>query len=127
MAIVHEIATKQVDPRYQITLLIRVGFNHGAPRVTDTHSHNDATIPDVRLRPAFDRYLRDRNIDGAQAAELFGCSRQMVGFMRAPFDDPLWKPPGKKLMQRIVRVTRGGVRPEDFYPPVEATLKGLAA
>ncbi len=95
--------------------------------MTDTHSHNDATIPDVRLRPAFDRYCRDRGIDDAKGAELFDCSRQMMGFMRAPFDDPLWKPPGPKLMHRIIKRTRGGVRPEDFHPPVDMIVRGMAA
>jgi hypothetical protein len=95
--------------------------------VTDTPSHPDPSIPDVRPRPAFDRYLRDRDIDDAKAAALFDCSRQMVGFMRAPFDDPLWKPPGKVLMHRIIKRTRGGVRPEDFHPSVEQIVRGMAA
>lgn len=127
MAIVHEIATKQVDLRYQITLLIPSPATDWTPRVTDLQSHTDATIPDVRPRPAFDRYLRDRSIDNVEAARLFGCSRGMIGFMRAPFDDPLWKPPGPKLMHRIIKLTRGGVRPEDFHPPAEMIVRGRAA
>lgn len=95
--------------------------------MTDTPCNTDATIPDVRPRPAFDRYLRDRDIDDVKAAALFDCSRQMVGFMRAPFDDPLWKPPGKVLMHRIIKRTRGGVRPEDFHPSVEQIVRGIAA
>lgn len=95
--------------------------------MTDTPSHPDATIPDVRPRPAFDAWLRDRDMDDAAAGRLFGCSRQMIGFMRAPFDDPLWKPPGPKLMHRIVKMTRGGVRPEDFHPPVDLIVRGVAA
>lgn len=95
--------------------------------MTDTHSHTDATIPDVRPRPAFDRYCRDRDIDDAKGAALFGTSRQMMHRMRTFFDDPLWKPPGQVLMHRIVKKTRGGVRPEDFHPPVEMIVRGRAA
>lgn len=95
--------------------------------MTEALSHTDATIPDVRKRAAFDRYLRDRDIDDAAAAELFGASRQMIWRMRQPFDHPLWKAPGAKLMHRIVKRTRGGVRPEDFHPPVEDIVRGVAA
>lgn len=71
--------------------------------------------------------MRDRDMDDAACAKLFGCTKQMVNAMRRPFDDPLRKRPGPDLLTRIVRATRGDVRPEDFSPPVADILRGLAA
>ncbi|MNL82132.1 hypothetical protein D3C87_2094420 [compost metagenome] len=51
----------------------------------------------------------------------------MVNRMRRPFDDPSRKRPGPDLITRVVRVTEGGVRPEDFSPPVADILRGMAA
>lgn len=51
----------------------------------------------------------------------------MVNRMRRPFDDPDRKRPGPDLMTRIVRTTRGLVRPEDFSPPVADILAGMDA
>lgn len=95
--------------------------------MTDDHSLTAATVPDVRRRPALDRWMRDRDIDDAAGGKLFGCSKQMVHAMRRRFDDPLRKRPGPVLLTNIVRVTRGDVRPEDFSPPVSDILGGLAA
>lgn len=78
-------------------------------------------------RPALDRWLRDRDMDDAAGAALFGCTKQMVNRMRLPFADPDRKRPGSKLLTRIVRETRGDIRPEDFSPPVADILRGLAA
>lgn len=95
--------------------------------MTPTQTHTVTTIPVVRPRPALDRWLRDHDLDDAAAAELFGCTRQMVHAMRRPFDDEERKRPGSKLLTRIVRATGGGVRPEDFSPPVADIMRGLAA
>lgn len=95
--------------------------------MTDTSSSPPATIPDVRLRPALDRWLRDRDLDGPAAGKLFGCSKQMIDDITRPFDDPKRKRPGRDLLTRIVRVTGGAVRPEDFSPPVDAIIRGMAA
>ena len=92
--------------------------------------HAEYTLPTpipVVARPALDRWMRDRNLDDAAAADLFGCTKQMVNRMRKPFADPARKRPGSKLMTRIVQVTGGGLRPEDFSPPVEDILRGVAA
>lgn len=51
----------------------------------------------------------------------------MVNKLRRPFVDPLRKRPGQQLLTRIVRVTRGEVRPEDFSPPVADILRGMVA
>lgn len=95
--------------------------------MADTHSPLPASIPDVRPRPALDRWLRDRNLDGPAAGRLFGCTKQTIDDITRPFDDPKRKRPGRDLLTRIVRVTNGGVRPEDFSPPVEQILRGMAA
>lgn len=96
----------------------------GAWRLAD-HFQNEELK--VRRRPALDRWMRDRNLDDAAGANLFGCTRQMVHAMRRPFDDKLRKRPGSDLLTRIVRKTNGAIRPEDFYPPVEDILRGQAA
>lgn len=95
--------------------------------MTDHLSHTHASIPDVRLRPALDRWLRDRCLTYEQGGELFGCSKQALHTICLPFDDPKRKPPGRKLLTVIVRLTDGAVRPGDFSPPVEAILRGMAA
>lgn len=95
--------------------------------MTDTHIQTPASVPDVRPRPALDRWLRDRDLDDAGGAQLFGCTKQMVNAMRRPFDDPMRKRPGRELLTRIVRATSGQVRPEDFSPPVADILRGMAA
>lgn len=95
--------------------------------VTDTHCQTPTSIPDVRRRPSLDRWLRDRCMDDAAAAQLFGCTKQRVNQMRQPFDHPGFKPPGRRLLTVIVRMTHGGVRPGDFSPPVEDILAGRAA
>lgn len=95
--------------------------------MTDASPSLPTSIPDVRLRPALDRWLRDRDLDGPSAGRLFGCSKQMVDDITRPFDDPKRKRPGRPLLTRIVRVTNGAIRPEDFSPPVEAIIRGMAA
>lgn len=95
--------------------------------MTDTHTLTATTVPGVRPRPALDRWMRDRDLDDAAGAKLFGCTKQMVNRMRRPFDDPSRKRPGPDLITRIVRATSGGVRPEDFSPPVADILRGMAA
>lgn len=94
---------------------------------TETNETSETVIPSMRPRPALDRWCRDRDLNDGQAARLFGCSKNMVNLMRRPFVDPMRKRPGQELMTRIVRVTDGGVRPEDFSPPVAAILSGLSA
>lgn len=66
-------------------------------------------------------------MNDAAAGKLFGCTKQMVNAMRRPFDDPLRKRPGPDLLTRIIRATRGQLRPEDFSPPVADILRGMAA
>lgn len=95
--------------------------------MTDTHTLTIASVPDVRPRPALDRWLRERDMTDAAAAQLFGCTKQMVNGMRRPFDDPRRKRPGPDLLTRIIRASRGQLRPEDFSPPVEDILRGMAA
>lgn len=81
----------------------------------------------VRPRPPLDRWLRDRDLDDAAGGALFGCSKQMVNGMRKPFDDPSRKRPGPDLLTRIIRASRGELRPEDFSPPVADILRGASA
>lgn len=95
--------------------------------MTEPFCTPDASIPDVRPRPSLDRWLRDRCLTLEQGGRMFGCSKQMLGLICLPFDDPKRKPPGRKLLTTIVRVTDGAVRPGDFSPPVEAILRGMAA
>lgn len=95
--------------------------------MTDHLSFTGTSVPVARPRPALDRWCRDHDLDDAAAAALFECSKQMVNRMRRPFDDPDRKRPGQALLTRIVRATGGAVRPEDFSPPVEQILRGMAA
>lgn len=90
-------------------------------------STHDASFPDVQPRPALDRWLRDRSLTHADFAKQLGVSKQTVNDLCRPFVDPDRKGPSRRLMTKIVRSTNGGVRPEDFYPPVEDILRGVAA
>lgn len=84
-------------------------------------------IPSYRPRPALDRWIRDNDLNHADAGKLFGCSREYVRRMCLPFDDADRKKPGSKLLTVIVRQTHGEVRPGDFYPPVRDILDGVPA
>lgn len=95
--------------------------------MTDTHSALPASIPDVRPRPALDRWLRDRDIDYAGGGRLFGVSKQTCHDWCRHFDDEARKAPGRAALTRIVRETHGAIRPGDFSPPVEQILRGMAA
>lgn len=85
------------------------------------------SVPVARPRPALDRYCRDHDLDDAAFGLLVGCSKEFVNAMRRHFDDPKRKRPGRLLLTRIVRTTKGQLRPEDFSPPVDLILRGLDA
>ncbi|MGQ3041426.1 MAG: hypothetical protein ACT6TH_14470 [Brevundimonas sp.] len=71
--------------------------------------------------------MRDRDMDDADGAILFGCTKQAVNRMRRHFDDVTRLRPGPKLMTAVVRRTQGDITPADFSPPVYLILKGVSA
>lgn len=78
-------------------------------------------------RPAFDAWLRLHRKDYAWAAERTGRSREFIRRCCLPFSDPLRAKPGGDLVERIIRVTGGAVRADDWHPPVAEILRGEAA
>ena len=84
-----------------------------------------APPPDPLPRPAFARFLWERDIDLARAAEAIDCSAEHVRRICLPFSDPKRKVPAPDLMARIVRWTNGQILPADFYEP-HLSMGGLA-
>jgi len=78
-------------------------------------------------RPAFDGWLRLHRKDYAWAAQKLGVSREYVRRLCLPFSDPTRAPPGGKLVERVIRLTGGAVRGDDWHPPVSEILNGRAA
>ncbi|WP_312599582.1 hypothetical protein [Brevundimonas sp.] len=78
-------------------------------------------------RPAFDAWLRLHRKNYAWAAEKTGRSREFIRRCCLPFSDPLRAKPGGDLVERIIRVTGGAVRADDWHPPVSEILRGEAA
>lgn len=95
--------------------------------MTDIQLHDDATIPVVRLRPALYGWLTDRDMDYAAGGRLFGVSKQTCHSWCRHFDDDERKAPGREALTRIVRITKGAVRPGDFSPPVDQIVRGELA
>lgn len=92
-------------------------------RSTDAHAVSDTSFP-VVPRPRLDAWMRARGIDDATFGALIGRTKQAVNRMRKPFGDPDRLRPSGATLTKIVRVTQGDVRPEDFSPPVDAILNG---
>lgn len=75
--------------------------------------------PELVLRPAFDRWLHDRNIDYTAAGRELRCSRETVRRYCLPFNDPDRRFPNKVLLPRIIELTTGEITGHDFLEPVE--------
>lgn len=71
--------------------------------------------------------MRDRDLDDAQGAVLFRCTKQAVNRMRRHFDDPTRLAPGRARRALICQVTQGEVTPASFETPAWMILKGIAA
>lgn len=84
------------------------------------------TLPTPQPRPAFDGWLRLHRKDYAWAASLLGVSREYVRRLCLPFNDPSRALPGGKLVEKIIRLTGGAVRGDDWHPPVAEILSGRA-
>lgn len=78
-------------------------------------------------RPAFDAWLRLHDKDYAWAARNLDRSREFIRLICLPFCDDKRRRPSSRLVEDIVRLTAGGVRPEDWHPPVSEILKERAA
>jgi len=78
-------------------------------------------------RPAFDGWLRLHRKDYAWAAQQLGRSREYVRLICLPFGDPARRKPGGDLVEKIIRLTAGAVRADDWHPPVSEILNGRAA
>jgi len=84
-------------------------------------------IPAPRPSPAFETWLRDRRLDYAWAAERLGVSREYVRLLCLPFDEPGRRDASARLVRRVIRLTGGAVRADDWHPPVAEILRGEAA
>jgi len=78
-------------------------------------------------RPTFDGWLRLHRKDYAWAAHHLGVSREYVRLLCLPFSDPMRKRPGGRLVEKVIRLTAGAVRGDDWHPPVAEILSGRAA
>jgi hypothetical protein len=77
-----------------------------------------------RPKPGLARFLFDRSISNAAAAEAIGCTPQRLSRLIRPFDDAERRRPTEAELGRIVAWTQGEVTAADFYPP---HLNGAAA
>lgn len=68
-------------------------------------------------RPTLAKWLFDRNVSTAFAAEALQVSGESVRRYCLPFDHPDRRLPGAEIMERIVAWTGGAIQPADFYPP----------
>lgn len=84
------------------------------------------TPPVHRPRPRLARWLFDHDMTDVDAGRRLGCTGEYVRLICLPFDDPNRRVPGKRIMERVLSVTNGAVRPDDFYP-IEEILSGRAA
>lgn len=87
--------------------------------MTDTH-------PTPQPRPAFDGWLRLHRKDYAWAAEQLSVSREYARRICLPFSDPARARPGGKLVEKVIRLTGGAVRGDDWHPPVSEMLRDRA-
>ncbi len=85
------------------------------------------STPLPQPRPAFDGWLRLHRKDYAWAACRLKRSREYIRLICLPFGDPARRHPGGALVEEIVRLTHGAVRPDDWHPPVSEILSGKAA
>lgn len=85
------------------------------------------TLHSPQPRPAFDGWLRLHRKDYAWAAEQTGRSREYIRLICLPFADPARRRPGGDLVEKIIKVTGGAVRADDWHRPVADILSGVAA
>lgn len=78
-------------------------------------------------RPAFDAWLTLHRRDYAWAAERLGCTREYVRLICLPFDDEKRRDPRAGIVRKVVRLTAGAVRPDDWHPPLADMLSGRMA
>jgi hypothetical protein len=73
--------------------------------------------PPLVERPAFARWIWERDLDLREVGEAIGCSYEHVRRMCLPFADPARKvPTDERLLRAIVAYTGGEIGIGDFYP-----------
>lgn len=75
-----------------------------------------APPPPLTPRPAFARWLFDRDLDYAAAGEELGVTAETVRRWCMRFDDSRRTVPGRAIIEKIERWTTGLVTAADFYP-----------
>lgn len=85
------------------------------------------TLPRPQPRPAFDGWLRLHRQDYGWAADQLEVSREYVRRLCLPFEDKARAEPSGRMVRKIVRLTAGAVRPDDWHPPVADIIRGVAA
>lgn len=76
-----------------------------------------AQPPEPVARPAFARWIFDRDLTLHQVATEIGCSAEQVRRYCLPFDHANRRIPDVRRMAAIVRFTAGEITAESFYPP----------
>lgn len=93
--------------------------------MTDASSPSQLLTP--HPRPGFYAWLTLHRKDLRWAAEQLGCSYEHIRLICLPFDDPARREPSAPLVRRVIRLTGGAIRADDWHPPVADILSGRAA
>lgn len=80
--------------------------------------------PKALRRPAWAKWLWERNIQTRPAGEAIGKSHEWVRLSCLPFDDPRRAVPDEATAARIEAYTQGAVPPESFSPQWRALDDG---
>lgn len=90
--------------------MVKAGENLPAPRLVPK-------TPAIVERPAFARWIWERDLDLREVGEAIGCSYEHVRRMCLPFADKARKvPTDETLLRNIVAYTAGEIGVGDFYP-----------
>lgn len=83
----------------------------------ESDASQSAKIPAPISRPKLALWMFERNLRAPDIADLIGVSSEAVRKYCLPYDDVSRQVPGLAILEKIVALTGGEVRPADFYPP----------
>ena len=77
-------------------------------------------IPSIVPKPPLALWLFERNMTIRDGARYFDTNHETLRRTLLPFTDPALRVPYAALMRRIIALTDGAIRPDDWYPSMEA-------
>ncbi len=83
--------------------------------------------PPLAPRPGLARWLFDRDLGYARAAEVLGVTYESVRRYCLPFSDPGRRIPPAATIEQIAHWTDGAVLGGHFYPELDFDIREVAA